>query len=371
LNNFANSQTAAFYDTNWFTQTMNNFLRSNLQVPGSTSTGGTGGIGYARPLDGNGPTYAGLPLSELQPVSYMDGPMPPGSGGPVFVDPRVAEVMNADPSTGFIARGYGIGGHMAGDLTASGFNYSIAGTIVALQNWVAENTLVGVVGGYGHTRVNQDFAYSTIDSYQVGLYGKQYLGNLYVQGLAAYDHDQYATVRNNPFVAANPTARGGASGDESFASLETGYDFTWNGVRISPFVGLQYITVSQGSMAETGAGAFDLSFAGSTLRSVRSNLGGQLSFDFELGNVRIIPLVYATWWHEYNGDSSVVAASFAGVPGGNFGVQSPRLGTDFVTAGAGAAVRLTDLISLYVNYDLQSTFHYTGQAGGGGLVLHW
>jgi outer membrane autotransporter protein len=67
--------------------------------------------------------------------------------------------------------------------------------------------------------------------------------------------------------------------------------------------------------------------------------------------VVIRPEISLAWQHEFGDQSYSIVSSFANGAGNSFTVNSPQVGRDSLLIGAGAAVLLSDRVSLYAYYD--------------------
>ena len=75
------------------------------------------------------------------------------------------------------------------------------------------------------------------------------------------------------------------------------------------------------------------------------------SYDWKVGRVVIVPQISLAWQHEFGDQAYSIVASFANGSGNNFTVDSPAIGRDSMLIGAGAAVLLSERVSIYAYYD--------------------
>ena len=75
------------------------------------------------------------------------------------------------------------------------------------------------------------------------------------------------------------------------------------------------------------------------------------SNEWKVGCVIIKPEISLAWQHEFGDQSYAIVSSFANGAGNSFTVNSPQIGRDSLLIGAGAAVLLSDRISVYAYYD--------------------
>ena len=70
-----------------------------------------------------------------------------------------------------------------------------------------------------------------------------------------------------------------------------------------------------------------------------------------MGRVIIKPEISLAWQHEYGAQAYSIVSNFASGAGNSFTVNSPQVGRDSLLIGAGAAVLLSERISIYAYYD--------------------
>ena len=96
-------------------------------------------------------------------------------------------------------------------------------------------------------------------------------------GFADYHATRCIELENPDNVIAR-TAQGTSQGGQAALYGEYGRNIQWENANLRPYVGVLYMNVLQQAFAETGAGAFDLSFDESSINSFRTLLGSQLDF---------------------------------------------------------------------------------------------
>lgn len=75
------------------------------------------------------------------------------------------------------------------------------------------------------------------------------------------------------------------------------------------------------------------------------------SYDWKVGRVVIVPQLSLAWQYEFGDQAYSIVASFASGAGNNFTVNGPAIGRDSMLIVAGAAVLLSERISIYACYD--------------------
>jgi len=95
------------------------------------------------------------------------------------------------------------------------------------------------------------------------------------------------------------------------------------------------------------ASFFPLNIQSDSEESWRTDLGIQASYTWHVGQITVIPSLWAAWEHEYKYSALPITANFPGVTATTFG---PDEGHDSFIINAGAGVQWTPRISTYVGY---------------------
>jgi outer membrane autotransporter protein len=127
-------------------------------------------------------------------------------------------------------------------------------------------------------------------------------------------------------------------------------DWEKGGLSIGPTANFQFTYVGFSGFTESGSLA-PLKFPNQNSESERTAFGMKASYDWKLGRVTIKPEISLAWQHEYGDQAYSIISSFANGAGNSFTVNSPQIGRDSLLIGAGAAVLLSDRISIYAYYD--------------------
>jgi outer membrane autotransporter protein len=133
---------------------------------------------------------------------------------------------------------------------------------------------------------------------------------------------------------------------------------------------LQYLSLWRNSFAETGAGAADLSVAGSRADSFRSYLGGRVVCPLKLCGWTMQPEAHAFWLREYASDTRTISNTFAG-GGLAFPIWGQNLGRDWGLLGAGLIGELSERLRVGLHYDGYFTRSATAHGGRADVELRW
>jgi uncharacterized protein YhjY with autotransporter beta-barrel domain len=259
--------------------------------------------------------------------------------------------------------------------TGPGFNYTTGRPTIGADYRVSNHLAVGALLNFSTTGAN--FADGSRLGVQTGLAalystwsdGPWYINGLAGGGISSYDN-QRVTI---PGAVANSHP----DGDEVLADLTGGYDFKLGGGwKVSPEGGFLYTHVTQNGYSETGAGAFDLTYADQNIDSLRSKLGFHVTDNFTWDRIAFTPQFRASWYHEILDDSRGVTTSLGGAPAlGSFVVQTNSEGRDFAIVGAGLSATPAELsgdVTFFVNYDAQvGQDNYISHTVNGGLRVNF
>jgi uncharacterized protein with beta-barrel porin domain len=306
--------------------------------------------------------------ADVRLVSYQS------SDGQQRVAPRlvIRQVSNTPRWTGW-TQGYGLGGSVAGNGNAGGLSYGLGGSLVGVDRWLDDNTLVGVMGGYAGSSLGDrlDGAHASINGGQVGLYQLHRRGRFYVSNIDAFSGDNYRVTRPVDFGAIDRTARGASFGNQWAHYTETGLTLGSGRMRLQPFTGLQYIYLDQRGYSETGAGSLDLTTSSQHVNSVRGAFGGRIYSETIWHGVCVIPAASARYQHEWGSGAQLISSSFAGAPTTSFVTTGNYLGRDFGLFTLGATALLSERASLYGSVDNQVSANYNAVLGSGGFQYRW
>ena len=295
--------------------------------------------------------------SEIYQVSYNQ----PIEGSGTSTQPRMS--FRRVPRNQWTAwtQGYGLGGTVASNGNAGGVNYGLGGTVFGLDRWADENTAIGVLGGYAGSSARDTLVPSStsINGYQIGVYGIRTSGPLYLSNIDAYSNDTYQATRQIGTGREVLTAKSNTYSNQWAHYTELGGTCGSRSAGVQPFVGIQYIYLDQRAFGETGAGAANLLVGSQYTNSVRGSIGTRLFCQRRYGNKIVMPVASARYQREWGDGTRLITSSFAGAPTVAFNTAGNDLGRDFGLFGLGANVILSSRTTLYAGYDLQVAQRYT------------
>ncbi|MDB6165759.1 MAG: autotransporter [Lacunisphaera sp.] len=153
-------------------------------------------------------------------------------------------------------------------------------------------------------------------------------GPQFAHAVFAYGFDNYTSTRPVNFAGTSAIASSSTTGREWFADIAVGQRFGTGAVKYSPFAGVLLSHWSTNGFTETGAGAFNLTVADQSARSLRSQLGLEVQGGFGI----LRPHVRAAWLHEFSNDSRAISAAF-GSTGFSVATRGPERNTALLGAG--------------------------------------
>jgi len=300
--------------------------------------------------DSSDPVTAGIDMKDMKPTTAPDK----GYDYDVFVmgnavlaqDFSQADVPHADTTTGAVQIGadYRITPHLR----------------------------VGAIFGYGHTDADLDDIGSkaTVDSYAPGAFISYAQNGWYLNALGSYGFDNFTEDRSVSFPGFSGIAHGAPNGDQIVGNLDGGYDFHEKNWTFGPLVGVQYTHMDVDSYTEGGANPVDLQVDKMETDSLRSRLGGHVSYVFHTGKVLLTPHLDASWQHEFMDQSRGITSQFTSVGVGSFTINTPQPSRDSALIDGGLSADLNGQVSLYLDYLVQAgQSNYFGQAVEAGVKV--
>jgi uncharacterized protein YhjY with autotransporter beta-barrel domain len=371
------TSTTAFNNASFETEAQDNYLASQRKGPNGTFVGGNGRID-ASGLTVNDPSYdPSLTMVHSRLMAW--NPAPYGSindsasvlGGVSMKDPKdmksIASPSYTDPWN-FYVRGNVVLAQGFSEPGVSHFDSNTASVQLGTDYRLTPNLLVGLTAGYGHTDVTLDNQGSsaTVDSYSPGLYASYANHGWYANFSGNYTHDAYSQSRVIGFLG--QTATSAPEGNEGTANLDGGYDFHHGPWTFGPLAGLQYTHLTVDGYNESGSVA-DLSVNEQQSDSLRSRLGGRVSFDYSHFGVQFTPHLDASWQHEFLDQSRGINSQFNG-GSGSFNVQTTNPSRDSALVDAGLDAAINQTIDVFADYTVQAgQENYFGQSVQGGVRI--
>ncbi|KAA0972623.1 autotransporter domain-containing protein [Aureimonas fodinaquatilis] len=253
-------------------------------------------------------------------------------------------------------QGYGSWGSFDGNTNVAGANRDAGGLFLGVDGSVQDALRIGVVGGYGHSKLELDGGRGSVsaDTYSLGVYGGGQWDAFNLKlGLNHAWHDM-SSSRAVAFSGFADALSADYSARTAQAYGEVGYGVDVKSVSFEPFAGIAYVNLDTSSFTEAG-GAESLSSNGDTQEASFTTLGLRASSDFKVNGITVSANGMAGWRHSLNDDVPASTNSFAG--SGLFAVSGVPLAQDVAVLEAGFSAEFRPNASFAVNY--------SGQFGSG------
>jgi autotransporter-associated beta strand protein len=380
--NFAQfTSSTAFNNTSFAIGQFDNYL-ANHRGPDGTFVSSNGGIDYSGLTYSDPNTANGLQTVHSRLLAWNPAPstgllsdvVNPMFGGvsmkesKTMISPEPVNRWNA-----FISGDVVLGQNFSDP--ASGLAHSDT-TTAAMQLGadyrVDSHFLVGALFGYGHTDASLDTLGSTasVDTYSPGVYASYADDGWYANALGSYGFADYDQARKVAVGASNGIARSSPSGDQIVGNLDGGYDFHCGHWTVGPTGGVQYVHLDVDGFTETGLPGANLSVNQNESDSLRSRLGGRLSYAVQDGEMTFTPHLNASWQHEFLDQSRGITSQFDGLGAGSFVVNTINPSRDSALIDLGLDAQVNRSITVFADYTVQAgQDNYFGQSVQAGLKI--
>jgi outer membrane autotransporter protein len=255
---------------------------------------------------------------------------------------------------------------------APGFTAGSGGTAAGIDVPVAGTARLGVAVGAVHAQTwAQAGGQATADTTQFVTYGAWLRGGLFAEaqlGLMYLQQDVHRSMA--PFGA---SARGDNNGLASGGGLRLGTQQPLGPWLVEPSMGFGGFGLHVGHTTESTAGSLAQSIGGASLGSAQSTLAVSARRSFAAGpGVRVTAKVRLGWSHEFADDAARIAASFTGLTGSGFALNSAPIGRDAALAGLGADIKVASWpLTVFVGYGGAMNVNSNAQSVTAGLDFLW
>lgn len=241
----------------------------------------------------------------------------------------------------------------------SGYDLRTYGVAFGMDKDVTKKLYVGAAFGYDDGTLKFDDLRSRdeTDMFRGMLYGGWRSGRTYADGYAGYVNNRHKTRRDVNIGNFAGTARSKFNDDMFSTGLEVGRKLRFGGLNVMPSIGLHYIYLDSPSVTETGADAANLRIAGGKYDSLRLPVGARVSRDFQGRRILWTSELRAFYVTEMGDDSASVRTAFHSVRDVGFSASSGSWGRSSGLFGVGVKGRLSDRLSLQIDYDYQLYEH--------------
>ena len=299
-------------------------------------------------------------MTQLQRTVFPPPPAPPPPTGKEEVGKAAPPPpVQPGPRWGVWANGWGDWAHIDSTSTALGYRFTTGGMSAGIDYLLTDHLAVGLFGGYSHTWVDFKPGSADVDTGRGGLYATYFdPTGWWVNAGVWGGYNSYSTSRQAVFGPAN----GSTDGYEISTFGEAGYNFHCGDLTWGPLVAMQYTDVHVSGFSEHGS-LVPLDIHSNSQDSLRTDVGGQASYNWHLGKTVIIPGLKLAWEHEYRYSNLDISGSAPIFNNASATFNGPNLGHDSLIIEANLGVQITPQIATTIGYDGQlARDHYISNA---------
>lgn len=261
-----------------------------------------------------------------------------------------------------------------------GYDSDIWRVTTGADYYFSQSMLIGAAFDYRHQQGDYagggDF---TLDFYGALVYADfAPINGFFIQIIGSYSHQNNERNRFASFKEKDGTlyagfVNGDYQGEEYSASIQSGYDFAFRSITISPIIGLDWIRNNYASFAETGNTGLELRFAKDRRVSLQSRLGflGSVAISEEFAV--IVPQLGVSWLHEFENDQRDIQFNFVGDTRNKLlTFQNEKPDRDFLEISAGTSVVFAQGVQAFVNYRaIASHRYFNGHSASFGMRMEF
>jgi uncharacterized protein with beta-barrel porin domain len=250
----------------------------------------------------------------------------------------------------------------------AGYQTKSAGAVVGVDGHFADHFYAGALGGYTGSDIQwkeSQTGSGDIQSAYGGLYfsamGDMFYANASVIG--SWNH--YQAQRKIQYPGMDRTASNSHGGQQLLSHLDTGINLGYGAFTVRPFDSFDYITQTEGSFTEEGAGVLDLYVRKSNAILSRNELGLQFAGCLCLNSSKWTLSPKISWVREARGRGRGYTTEFinTGIP---FQVTGYFGSRNLVSPGIlMTGVMWDDRLSLDLYYNGEFGKHYSDHNYGG------
>ena len=254
---------------------------------------------------------------------------------------------------------------------APGFTAGLHGTTAGIDSPVRGTGRIGIavgtVEGQTWTQSNGNASNSTG---QLLTYGEWWNGVLFADGQLGLLLQQETVHRTLPLFSV--ATRGSTNGLAGGGEVRVGAQQQLGDWLIEPSLGFGGFGLREASMTESG-GALAETISHATLGSAESTLAVAAQHGFALSEtVQMIVKAGVGWSHEFADNTASIVASFAGLGGSGFALNSAPIGRDAALVGLGADVKVASWpAAMFLGYGGAINGSSNAQSFNAGVRFTW
>ncbi|WP_197491391.1 autotransporter domain-containing protein [Methylomonas methanica] len=278
----------------------------------------------------------------------------PARGGAAGDDPN--DQLFRDSPLGFFLKGQFNVGEKANTSSERGFKADRKAVTFGMDYSIMDELVLGAAFGYGSTDTNYNLNSGSMsaDAFEFSSYGSYFLPqSFYIDWIMSYALHSFDINRRIQYTGFDNTATSAVNGDQYGFSLGFGKDFALQSFVINPYVRLDYSKTKVDSYQESGGGGLAMEFAGQSIDSATSTIGGQASNAISTSWGVLSPGVRFEWVHQYLDESRLIQARFsqAAAGAGTFAVKTDTPDRDYFNIGTSLALSLPEGRAGFLRYE--------------------
>jgi outer membrane autotransporter protein len=213
----------------------------------------------------------------------------------------------------------------------------------------------------------------TVNTEDLGVYGRKTYGPLYVAGTLDFIFASNKTSRYVSGVGPVESETSSSHGNEVLGRIEAGYAYRMSQINVSPFIGYQGASLQVPGFSETsagGSGVLALNVTGRHVPSDQTFLGVQLDTNMTLSGGRALtPYARLSWAHQFDTERNLTV-QLQSLPT-NFTVQGAPASADAALVDVGVKLAMSRRVTAYAAFDGGAGNHGESYAGTGGITISW
>jgi outer membrane autotransporter protein len=252
-----------------------------------------------------------------------------------------------------------------------GFTAGLGGMAVGIDLPVAGTARIGMaIGTVEGQTWSQTGGNASSSTAQFVTYGQWQQGMLFAEAQAGLMYQQETARRSLPLFGT--TAQGNTSGLAGGGGVRVGAQQNLGAWLIEPSLGFGGFDLHLGSLMETG-GPLAENIGGATLGSAESTLAVSAQRAVALSEtVRMTVKARLGWAHEFADNTATIAASFAGLSGSGFALNSAPIGRDAALVGLGADIKVASWpVTVFAGYGGAINGSSNAQSFNAGVRFVW
>jgi outer membrane autotransporter protein len=187
-----------------------------------------------------------------------------------------------------------------------------------------------------------------IHSLYGSLYGTYFTERFYLEGILGYGNHRYDNSRRVDIGTLQSTNQSSHTGNAFSVLAEGGYKFPVQRWNLQPFASLSYCHLSEGRIEESGDVA-TMQVDSRQTDALASELGVRVDRPIRTSRGTLVPMVKASWQHDFGVSKNSLPFSLIGAPVG-VTVTHPRVSQDRAVVRAGLTFKAKGGITSSIQY---------------------